>query len=91
MLKFPKEKDPKYSGRKDMMPPKHEYWKRGLYCSKCDNELYTSSKIKLWLWAFYHWIKCLGLSGADSTSILLLPRPEIIDLTDQSPNQKATS
>ena len=59
-----------------MIPPKHECWKGGLYCSKCGKELHTSNKFKLWLWAFYHWIKCFGADYASIWVFLLLPRPE---------------
>lgn len=41
-----------------MIPPRHNLWKKGLYCDKCRVPLITKSKLKLWLWALYHWFKC---------------------------------
>ena len=56
-----------------------EGWKKGIYCDKCKKLIKTNSWIKLWLWSFWHSIKCFHLYGLSPSSFLRInPEYEII-------------
>ena len=51
---------------------KHDLWKKGVYCKKCQKPFFTKKYWLLWLWTIKHLCFCYHLIGVDATSILLI-------------------